>query len=161
MKKIFFLLCCSFILVGCQQKTKALASLEHYEQYVELLNQPQDYKSKSDLFNITLILNQLEDGKVRYDVVINNAVSRLSNIKVICKEVDQTINNYPSIGLLENESYILDPNYTNKEENIYKGINLSGISETCVVKLNILVEYQTEQDQLVREFISLEKELEE
>ena len=62
---------------------------------------------------------------------------------------------------MENESYILDPNYTNKEENIYKGINLSGISETCVVKLNILVEYQTEQDQLVREFISLEKELEE
>ena len=70
-----------------------------------------------------MVVNKTSNDQIRYDVIINAPQIEMDNIKAIAY-VDKKNKDIPSIGLLEENSFSLKPNYVNKEEGFYKGINL-------------------------------------
>lgn len=161
MNKLILMICCIFIFTGCSTNDKDEISLKGYDEYAEILMQNDDFKEESAMFNTTLILNHLQDNTTRYDLIINHPKERLNNIKVLCIEENNQNSMHPSIGVYENENFVLDPNIKDENNNIYKGINLSGISQKREIVLKILVEYQNSNNVTVREYIKIKKVLEE
>ena len=52
--------------------------------------------------SIQLITNKISNKKIRYDIIINNPVIEMKNIKAIAF-IDKKDKNIPSIGLLEKD----------------------------------------------------------
>ena len=88
-----------------------------------------------------MVVNKTSNDQIRYDVIINDPQIEMDNIKAIAY-VDKKNKDIPSIGLLEENSFSLKPNYVNKEEGFYKGINLSGLTTKTEFKVKIYFTYE-------------------
>lgn len=129
MKRIVIFVFCIFLITGCQ--TDIDMQKQYYEEYKEKLNhEPVDSINNNEC-NVQFIVNQIKEDEYRYDIIIDDPKIAMYNIKAICKVKDSDDMNLPSIGLLEKETYSLVPNVVDKPNNIYKGINLSGICQNA------------------------------
>ena len=157
MKKLVIIISCFFILCGCQKSQSV--SLEDYNAFVEALENHSEFNETSTYFNTTLIVNQMENGQYRYDIVIDEVKETLNKVKVLCMDNGRITEYYPSLGVYDEEVVTL-ANYTDKENHIYQGINLSGITDDPNVVVNILIEFEDQNQKIHQEYIQLREEVE-
>lgn len=158
MKKYFIILISLLLLTGCQTRKNEESVDEklyqQYQDYYEKLNSRKNFVDKIDECSISLILNKTNNGNIRYDVIIDNPQIKMTNIKAIALVVDETQYNPPSIGLLENNVFSLEPGVIDKENGIYKGINLSGMTSLKNINVKIYLTYEKDNE-LIERYIEL------
>lgn len=158
MKKYFIILFCLLFLTGCQtRKSEENIDEQLYQQYQDYytkLKKCKNFETQLDDCSISLVLNKTNNGNIRYDVIIDNPQNKMDNIKAIALIDEETKYNPPSIGLLENETFSLEPGVIDKEKGIYKGINLSGMTTLEKFSVKIYLTYE-KQNQLIERFIIL------
>ncbi|MFQ9922566.1 MAG: hypothetical protein ACLRVU_03570 [Beduini sp.] len=152
MKKIWILILCCFMLSGCKKEVPQV-SLADYNQFVEAINDQNEFQDESSYCDITLVMNSVEDH-YRYDLFIGNVKERLENVRIVCKD-DSQADYYPSIGVYD-DPVNLDT-YTKTSTLTYKGIHLSGITTKEEVEIHVLIEFKDSQGQLHQEYIKLSK----
>lgn len=145
-----------FILLGCpSQKNTTSYSKKQYNEYVSYYNRLKmstSFDESCDDCSIQLITNKISNKKIRYDIIINNPVIEMKNIKAIAF-IDKKDKNIPSIGLLEKDTFSLKPNYIDKKNGYYKGINLSGTTSKNKFDVKLYLTYNTEDKQIERYII--------
>ena len=74
-----------FILLGCSsQKNTTSYSKKQYNEYVSYYNRLKmstSFDESCDDCSIQLITNKISNKKIRYDIIINNPVIEMKNIK--------------------------------------------------------------------------------
>lgn len=162
MRKILIMLICFFILSGCAMLTEENIekdSLQKYETYLTSLIEQDRFLDGSYYFTISAVFNPLEDGKVRYDVFIENAQVAMYSVEILvientAKRTDTTI--YPCVGIFEQEDYTMVPFQKNESQGFVEGFQLTGISDQQQPTLNILVTWKDYAKlNTYREFIKL------
>lgn len=140
MKRIIFVIIC-ILLAGCSNDNpvdnKSNKLYEQYKLYEQTLNKSKNYQDGSDEFSIKLIINKMNDDMYRYDVVIDSPKINMYHLQAIAKVEQDESESLPNLGILEDEVFSLVPNVIDKDKGIYKGVNLSGITEKK--EFNILV----------------------
>ena len=158
MKKYFIILLSLLLLTGCQtRKTDENIDEQLYQQYQDYymkLKNSKDFENKISDCSVSLILNKTNNDNIRYDVIIDNPQVKMTNIKAIAFVENETKYNPPSIGLLEKESFSLQPGVIDKEKGIYKGINLSGMTSLKKITVKVYLTYK-KQDKLIERYIEL------
>lgn len=161
MKKIFIVLLCLFMMTGCQtRKTNSDDEnideklYQQYQEYYAKLNECQDFDSEIDDCSISLILNKTNNDNIRYDIIIDKPQVKMLNIKAIAFVENEEQYNPPSIGLLEEETFSLEPGVIDKENGIYKGINLSGMTSLKEIKVKVYLTYEKD-NQFIERFVML------
>ena len=140
------------MLSGCKKEVPQV-SLADYNQFVEAINDQNEFQDESSYCDITLVMNSVEDH-YRYDLFIGNVKERLENVRIVCKD-DSQADYYPSIGVYD-DPVNLDT-YTKTSTLTYKGIHLSGITTKEEVEIHVLIEFKDSQGQLHQEYIKLSK----
>jgi len=153
MKKCWKILLILF-LCSCSHPAE---NISVYDQMVEQLNQREDYVSESEYFNCELNVTPYEDGKYRYDVIIDQPKIDMENVKAIavCESEKSAI--YPSLGLEEGDICHLFTDKIDKANAYYEGVRLSGISETENVSVRVYVAF-THDHQMYEQYIRLDGE---
>lgn len=132
MKKLVFIIIC-ILLTGCSNKDivddKGNKLYEQYLEYEKRLAKQQDYQEGSDEFMIRLVVNKIDDNNNRYDIIIDNPKINMYHLQAIAKVRQDESESLPNLGILENDVFSLIPNLVDKENGIYKGVNLSGITK--------------------------------
>lgn len=134
-------------------------SLTKYESYLNTLIEQDRYSQDSYYYDIYAILNKLEDGTTRYDVIIESPQIAMYDVEILAvessaKRSDTII--YPSIGIFEEESYTMIPNQANPSEGFIEAICLSGVSNSEEPVINVLVSWKDYAKlTTTREFIKL------
>ena len=145
MKRFFVFLILLITLTGCQntenQDTISKQLYNQYRQYYQLVTSSHNFQTECEECSIQLIINKTTNKQIRYDIIINNPKIEMDNIKAIAY-VDKKNKDIPSIGLLEEDSFSLKPDYVNKEEGFYRGINLSGLTTQTEFKVKIYFTYE-------------------
>ena len=156
MKKVIILILSLFLLCACKQKEESIS----YDEYLNIKSQLElcDVFDRNIDFEVSLIVNPMNQ-EFRYDIIINNPSDSMYDITAVAcaGEDDNAI--CPSIGLFDLSQYHLVPNYIDKENGFYKGINLSGIvKEVRSVKLYVSYykdkEYKTKIEKYIEVFES-------
>lgn len=123
MKKIIslFLL---LILVGCYKPTT-------YDSYVTTLKQ-ENIASENVPFDVNVYMDEVNESKWIYQVVIDNAKEELKNIKALVIHNVKTQDVFPSVGIVD------EPITLNEKT---KGINLIGyVDKKEAIEFKILIE---------------------
>lgn len=158
MKKYILIMLCFLLLTGCQTRENIDDTDEklyqEYQKYYTRLKKHKDFVTSIDECSISLILNKTNKNNTRYDIIIDQPLHEMKNIKAIAYIKEEKKYNPPSIGLLEEQSFSLKPNVIDKEKGIYKGINLSGMTiyEQFSVKLYLTYSYQ---NKLIERYVIL------
>ena len=152
MKKIWILILCCFMLSGCKKEVPQV-SLTDYNQFVEAINDQNEFQDESLYCDMTLVVNPVGDHYL-FDLLIGNVKERLDNVRIVCKD-DSQADYYPSIGVYD-DPVNLDT-YTEANSLTYKGIHLSGITVKEEVEVRVLIEFKDSQGQLHQEYIKLSK----
>lgn len=151
----------ALLLCGCQagdEKTNTTDMLyKEYQMYVQKLDEHKDFSSDTKEFSLKVVTNTTNKGNYRYDVIIDNPTIAMYNIKVVASVSDSQTTSYPTLGILEEETFALIPGVVDKTKNIYKGINLSGISseQNAVVKVYITYTKSKEDEKQEERFIQV------
>ena len=155
MKIRFILLCIVCFLFGCQnQKTQ----LKDYDEFIQKIDQQVDYQTTSSYYHTDLILTKQDQG-YRYDFIVKDVSQPLKHVRIVCKDNSSLTLYYPSLGVYDQEDVTLD-NQSNKENSIYKGVNLSGLVEKLPCQIKALIEFEDQNGILHQEYIQLEKDSE-
>lgn len=140
------------MLSGCKKEVPQV-SLADYNQFVEAIDNQNEFQDESLYYDMTLVMNKV-DEHYRYDLIIGNVTQRLENVRIVCKD-DSLSDYYPSIGVYD-DPVNLD-SYTKAETLTYKGVHLSGITRKEEVEVRVLVEFEDSQGKLHQEYIKLSK----
>lgn len=146
MKKIHIFIVLMVLFSGCQRQQEENASNSEYGEYIKRLHSQQTFINSTDEFNVKVIRNTKNENDYRYDVVIDNPQIEMHAIKAVAQIPAVVGYSYPSIGILEEERFSLIPNVVDKENNIYKGINLSGISPYQDSTIYVYITFYTSTD---------------
>ena len=111
--KIVIILLSIFILTGCNNEN---AKDKEYHSYVNILKESTEFESELP-FDISIYLT--------YKVIIDNPKKELKNIEAIIIHDNKTNDIYPSIGIYDDKVSLI-PNKVDKDNNIVKGIILTG-----------------------------------
>lgn len=156
MKNKFIIFLTLFFLTGCfsQKETVSYSDKQYneYKKYYKILRSNTNFKTECQDFSIQLVTNKISNGKIRYDVIIDQPCVEMKNIKAIAY-VDSHEKNMPSIGLLEKDNFSLKPNYIDKKNGYYKGINLSGITSKEIFEVKIYLTYNSQNNHIERYII--------
>ena len=153
MKKIFFSILCIVLLFGCQKE-----DMTYYDQYLnikdQLLNQEifdDDYN-----FNIRVIYNFI-DQEYRYDVIIDEPTETMYNLVVLSYVDEDDDEMCPNLGIFDYDSYHLIPNFIDKDNNYYKGVQVSGMcQDDTLVKVYVSYFLDEALTQKVEKYIEVE-----
>ncbi|MGN1399422.1 MAG: hypothetical protein ACI4WG_05445 [Erysipelotrichaceae bacterium] len=163
MKKICICLSLLLLLAGCQSKTLQ-PDQEKYNSYLSYYQSILDNDiemSSSQCYDITLIVNKLDEQEYRYDVIIDNPRVAMYDIKALAVVNDLTIaidqeNMMPCIGILDDNHYNMIPNQVDNEKNFVSGLDLSLVSSSSSLKISVMIEWKDSSEiNYVREYISL------
>lgn len=163
MNKVLKVIILLLLLVGCFSENKDNSKInleyERYRRFYDLLTNQTDFDTKSADFDIKLVLNKTNKNNIRYDVIIDNPKVSMYDIKAIVMVQGDSSDSVPTLGLLEEEVFSLIPNYIDKENNIYKGVNLSGITSLEDFKVIAYITYNLSKDldsEIVERYIILD-----
>lgn len=149
MKKWIVIIVC-FFLCGCKANTEETNSTDkqykEYKTYVDTLDKQTKFASEDANFTTRVIVNETNKGNYRYDIIIDNPTIAMYNIKVVASIDDSETTSYPTLGILDEESFALIPGVIDKTKNIYKGINLSGISSKKQATIKIYITFSTSEE---------------
>lgn len=119
--KIVIILLSLFILTGCNNEN---IKDKEYHSYVNMLKESTEFDSELP-FDISIYLKKLNDDEVTYKVIIDNPKKELKSIEAIIIHDNKTNDIYPSIGIYDDKVSLI-PNKVDKDNNIVKGIILTG-----------------------------------
>lgn len=119
--RIVIILLSIFILTGCNNEN---AKDKEYHSYVNILKESTEFESELP-FDISIYLKKLNDDEATYKVIIDNPKKELNNIEAIIIHDNKTSDIYPSIGIYDDKVSLI-PNKVDKDNNIVKGIILTG-----------------------------------
>lgn len=154
MKKILLCFMICMTLIGCQSKSTTNEK-QTYQKYLEKLKTNQKFETKTNDFRIKVVLNQLKNKQVRYDLIIDEPAIVMKNIKVLTMIDGQKDNDFPSLGIIDQNQYSLIPHQYDEKKNIYKGIHLSGLTKNKKITLKIYIYY--ENDQKVERYFKIDE----
>lgn len=142
MKKYLILCLLCLILIGCHHELSD-NNMNKYSEIKNTLTKCKDF-DKDFPFQVSVVYNEIQ-GQWRYDLIIDQPVVSMYNITAISYSQYQTDEISPNIGIFDEIKYHLVPDYVNKENGYYKGIQLSGIVSQ---KSNVYVyiSYYTDQN---------------
>lgn len=142
MKKIIISLLVLLVLCGCSKNNAQKANEEKYLDYCDLLMTHEEFKDRSEFFDVTSDITSTEEG-YRYYIIIDNPKIAMYNIEAIAleKEVDYTKNMAASIGIFEENKYTFIPNQANPDDGFVKGVSISGLTTNPSPTLYLLVEW--------------------
>ena len=134
-------------LTGCSNVKEIDTAEERvirYESFLSAIEANDSFVYTSNYFDMEGIMNLNADGTYRYDVVIENPRIAMYDVQVLCVPRDatgtlQTKDLCPSAGILEEASYNLVPNQTNKDKGYPAGVIVSGVTKEDTVTLEVLV----------------------
>lgn len=144
MKVFYKIVMILILLCGCNTSLNESLTSElemYYFNCVELLNSQFEFEKETDDFDIVHITNVLEDGTYRQDIILNNVLFDLIDVEVLVKVDDGDEIYYTSLGVLDEEIYTITNQDVDKDSFIYKGVNLSVITQYNTVKIEIMVRY--------------------
>ena len=158
MKRYIFIILCFFLITGCQtSENKENTDERLYQQYLKYYTKLKNHKNfvaNIEECSISLVLNKTNNQNIRYDIIIDQPLHEMEDIKAIAYIEEEKKYNPPSIGLLEEQSFSLKPNVIDKENGIYKGINLSGMTVLDEINVKVYLTY-TYHDKFVERYIVL------
>lgn len=160
MKKICIIVLTLLMLTGCQkakiEEENDAQLYRQYQQYNNKVKNGEHYETQISECSVKLIINQTNNDHIRYDIIIDQPQKTMKNIKAIAYVENENKYTPPSIGLLENDSFTLKPNVTDKEHGIYKGINLSGITSLQNITVKVYLTYKNKNKTIERYIILYE-----
>lgn len=156
MKKLLILVMLMFFVTGCQVESSnediTDQLYKEYKNYINSLETNTSFESQTDIFDTKVILNATNKGNYRYDIIIDNPKIEMYNIKVVACIEDGKNAVYPTLGLLETTTFSMIPGVVDKENNIYKGVNLSGVSSTRKATIKFYLTYtNSKEDSTIQE----------
>ncbi len=147
-KKILCLLLC-FTLIGCKAKKddKYNASIQLYQNYIDLVVNNKGVESKSIPFNYKLNVVKNPSGKYTYEIDIYNPQIPMYQIKAIAvdQNVDANMYVYPCIGILGDDyerSFHMIPYQSNGKKGFVKMITLDAESSAEEFTVNVMVTWK-------------------
>lgn len=145
MKKILLVIMSLLILTGCSNENKEVEIddkyYKQYQKYEEKLNEAKDFETEITDFSIRLVVNETDQNEYRYDVIIDSPNVNMYYLQAIAKVENDENNSLPTLGVLEENSFSLVPNVIDKEKGIYKGVNLSGITNKSEFNVYVYLTY--------------------
>lgn len=159
MKKIFVFILILLLLTGCQSNQNDEDKIDdqlyqQYREYYSKMTKADDFDTTIPECSVRLVLNHTNNDNLRYDVIIDQPKAIMENVKAIACVENENEFNPPSIGLLEEETFTLNADTTDKEKGIYKGINLSGITSLTDITVKVYLTFE-QQDQFIERYIIL------
>ncbi|MBO4219214.1 MAG: hypothetical protein J5887_06940 [Erysipelotrichaceae bacterium] len=152
------------LLTGCMSDVTREIDKERYDAYMtyyQSILEEEDKLSKSQSYDTELVVNALEDGTYRYDVIIDNPrvamyqIRALAVIDDLSGKIDPE-NMMPSIGILDDAVYNMMPNVVNKDKGFVAGVTLSLVSDQPQLRIGLMVEYvDSSKVTSKREYITL------
>lgn len=146
MKRFYYLLIISFMLIGCTQNLSQSEriALENYESYYNVTLNHQNTQLKSEYYSIEGVITKLEDGSYRYDIFIDQPQIAMRDVIVMVVEDELEFNDQdnimPSLGIFDT-AVNLYPNQVDTSLYFYKGINLNSVIDNKSVALRVMVEF--------------------
>lgn len=160
LKWIFLIIFC--LMTSCKhEEVQKKDALKIYQEYLTMLENQETFSKESCYFETMLVLNKTNKGNIRYDLIIHHPTEPLSHVKVICvpNDFNATQMSAPCLGILEEEDVTLVSRETDKERHLYKGINLSGISENEVKYVRFLIQYEVASHENRTEYLQIDYEI--
>lgn len=152
MKKIALFLICCLVLAGCKKEVKEDNLLfEQYKEYEDKLNSCKEFKESSDEFSIHLVVNKANNNEYRYDVIIDTPTINMYHLQAIVKVDSDKSTSLPTLGILEDEVFSLIPGVIDKPNGIYKGVNLSGITNKSEFYVLVYLTFSLDKDNIDKE----------
>ena len=145
MKKLLLVIMSLLILTGCSNENKEVEIddkyYKQYQKYEEKLNEAKDFETEITDFSIRLVVNETDQNEYRYDVIIDSPNVNMYYLQAISKVENDENSSLPTLGVLEENNFSLVPNVIDKEKGIYKGVNLSGITNKSEFNVYVYLTY--------------------
>lgn len=147
LKRIILIIIC-LLITGCQTAKNDSNNkyVEQYQTYQKKLTSQKNFIENSDEFTIRLILNELDENKTRYDIIIDTPKINMYHLQAIAKVENDDESSLPSLGILEDEQFSLVCNVVDKAKGIYRGVNLSGITEQKKISVIVYLTFYRDED---------------
>lgn len=143
------------ILVGSCTNIKVNKQEVTYKNLINKLINNQNFEKSTNDFSIITLVNKLNND-FRYDLIIKEPQIEMYNLKVLAILKDEKDASFPSLGILENDTFHLVPNKIDKSKGYYEGVNLSGISKKENVKLLVYISYTSKETELIERYFILD-----
>lgn len=155
MKKYLTIILILLVLFGCA-KNNSIDYEDRYYNMIETINERKSFLKKSDNFDITTEISEIENG-YRYYVIIDNPRIAMYGIEMIAieKDVDYSQTMAANIGILEDASYNMIPGQSNPDKGYVAGISISGTTQNEETTLYVLVHWYGKNQNVVQEFFEL------
>lgn len=148
------------LMTGCKSDSNEIGDKLNlqYQKYTQKLIEQQEFNNKSDEFSIRLVLNKINDGETRYDIIIDSPKINMYDLQAIAKVENDDESSLPSLGILEEESFSLVPGVVDKTRGIYRGVNLSGVTREKNINVIIYLRFYSDEnnEKLEERFIRLD-----
>ncbi len=163
MKKIIIALMILSLLVGCNSNSRKLDE-EKYNTYLTFYQSILDSDNKkesSQCFDISIVVNKIDEDTYRYDVIIDEPKVAMYDIKALAVIDNLTVDvdksqMMPSIGILDDESYSMIPYQVNTDKGFVSGLDLSLTSDLSALRISVMVEWKDSSTvNYVREYLSI------
>ena len=145
MKRMLLVIMSLLILTGCSNENKEVEIddkyYKQYQKYEEKLNEAKDFETEITDFSIRLVVNETDQNEYRYDVIIDSPNVNMYYLQAIAKVENDENSSLPTLGVLEENNFSLVPNVIDKEKGIYKGVNLSGITNKSEFNVYVYLTY--------------------
>lgn len=150
-KLIFLLLIVSITACSSPQVSK---EEKLYDRYYQKLLKQDVFETNTSDFSLMLVTNKL-NKKYRYDLIVKDTQISMYKIRMLAIISKDTASSNPSLGILEDNKFSLIPNYVDKTNGYYKGVNLSGITKNKKFTVKLLISYyatKSSKKEIVRYF---------
>lgn len=143
----------SLLLSGCQKgspnkEDTTDLQYDEYMTYIEKFDDLSQFQEVTGEFSVQVVLNETNKGNYRYDVIIDTPTIAMYAIKAVAYIPGDEQASYPTIGILETEEFTLLPGVVDKENNIYKGINLSGIAPKIEETIYLCISFYSDAEKM-------------
>lgn len=147
MKRFYLLIIICLCLVGCVVPEKTTDKFsEQFKNYENKLIQHKNFETSSNEFSIKLILNKVTETQTRYDIIIDSPKINMYYLQAIAKVENDNQNSLPTLGILETEKFSLLPGVVDKNQDIYRGVNLSGITEEKEISVVVYLTFYNDKN---------------
>lgn len=145
---IFFILT-ACLLSGCtNKKEKQAEAMSNYISFRDSIIDNNNGETTDIPFSHKLEVDKLSDGTYEYVITIYDAKVAMYNIEwmIYDRSIDNGKNEaiFPTYGIIDDDTkdFTMLPFQSRKEKNFVSGMQLSGISQTPKMTLNILVTWK-------------------
>ena len=165
LKRILAALILLGALSGCGRKENERKLEEEmyqaYLTYYQALLDTTEKASRVQEFSTSIVINQIEDGKYRYDLIIDEPKVAMYDVEALAviRTPEDTISTekmMPSVGIFD-DFYNMIPNQVYKDRGYVAGVVLSLTSSEPKIRIDLIVCWQDKERSVVnKRFLTFE-----